>query len=216
MRDLARRLAGPATAVLAAAVGGLVCLTAAGRVWVRATADSPVLGAVPITSSGREVAPVVPAIALVALAGAVALALGRVLARRLAGLLLVAAAAVAAAAVVEVARAPAAGAGAEDAVARAAGAVGPLQVTSTGWLWVAGLGTVLIGAAGAVAVLRARAWDASRHRSARFEPPRGTGRGDGRRPARPPSPSAAWDALTLGQDPTQDPLRESSRPKPPT
>jgi uncharacterized membrane protein (TIGR02234 family) len=207
------RRAGPAAAAVPAAAGGLLCLVASGRVWVRGTAGSPVLGAVPISVSGQDAAPVVPAVALVALAGAVALLLGQVFARRVTGLLLVVAGAAVVMAAAATARAPTVGAG--DAVAQVAGASGRLQVASTGWPWVAVLGAVLIGLAGSVAVLRARAWGTVERPVSRFEVTPAIGRsGGGQQPRPGRDPGAAWDALTAGMDPTED--RPSSNRPPPS
>ncbi len=201
---MSARTGGPAAAVLPATAGAVVCLIASGQVWVRATAESQVLGAVPVMLSGREVAPVVPAVALVALAGAVALTLGRRVGRRVAGLLLVVAGASGAAAALEVARSPASSA--QGMVARAVGTAtaGSFQAVGTGWPWVGGAGAALVVVGGAVAVFRARAWGpAQGGASSRYE----TGPAGPAAAVRPldprRDPGAAWDALTLGQDPTR-------------
>jgi uncharacterized membrane protein (TIGR02234 family) len=200
---MSARTGGPAVAVLPATAGAVVCLIASGQVWVRATAEGQVLGAVPVTLSGREVAPVVPAVALVALAGAVALTLGRRLGRRVAGLLLVVAGASGAAAALEVARSPSSSA--QGLVARAVGTAttGSFQAAGTGWPWVGGAGAALVVVGGVVAVFRARAWGlAQGAASSRYEAgPAGPAAAV--RPLDPRrDPGAAWDALTLGRDPT--------------
>ena len=87
----------------AAALG----LLAASRPWVHAASLDPVLGRTTVTASGREAAAVVPAVALVALAGGVALLLARTVGRRVAGLLLVVAGAAQVAATVGTLRSPA-------------------------------------------------------------------------------------------------------------
>ncbi|WP_426566927.1 Trp biosynthesis-associated membrane protein [Angustibacter sp. McL0619] len=196
----AARLDGPGPAAVLAMVGGALGLLAASRPWVHAVVQDPVLGRTSVTASGRQAAAVVPAVALVALAGGVALLLARTLGRRVAGLLLVLAGAAQLAAALAVVRSPESGV--SDVVARAVGAVGTtdVHVQVTGWPWLAVASGVLVAAAGALAVLRARHWEV---RTTRYDPPGPPGS-----PAEDPAPEDAaapdtWDALSRGEDPTR-------------
>jgi uncharacterized membrane protein (TIGR02234 family) len=198
----AGRWSGPAPAVVLSLLGAALGLLAASQAWVHATVDDPVLGHTTVTASGRQAAPVVPAVALVALAGGVALLLARTLGRRVAGLLLVLAGAAMAAAAVTVVRSPAGGVG--DLVGRAVGTVGGADAVTrlTWWPWLAVAGGVACFAGGALAVVRARGWAASR---SRYDAPgeqlvAETG------PETAPAdddPGATWDALSRGEDPTR-------------
>ncbi|GAB3598800.1 hypothetical protein GCM10027446_29950 [Angustibacter peucedani] len=192
-----RRLAGPGGAALLALLGAVLGLLSASRPWVHALVDDPVLGRTTVTASGRQAAPVVPAVALVALAGGVALLLARTLGRRVAGALLVLAGAAGAAATVSTVRSPSGGVA--DLVGRALGTVGTrdAQLDVTAWPWLALAGAVCVVLAGCLAVLRARVWAAPR---TRFEAPVA-----GSVEAAEAAPAAAdpWDALTRGDDPTR-------------
>lgn len=183
----------PASAAVLSLTGAAVALLAGSRTWVTATLDDPVLGHTSVAVSGRQAAAVVPAVALVALAGAVALLLARQVGRRVAGLLLVLAGAAAVAATTTLLRSPQSGV--RDAVGRTLGAVGaPDAATSvSGWPWLAVVGGVLVAAGGALATLRAGRWQLP---TARYDSPTAV--------ASSPSadPGAAWDALSRGEDPT--------------
>jgi uncharacterized membrane protein (TIGR02234 family) len=194
------RLDGPGAAAVLALAGGALGLLSASRPWVHAVVQDPVLGRTTVTASGRQAAAVVPAVALVALAGGVALLLARTLGRRVAGIVLVLAGAAEVAATIGAIRSPKAGV--SDLVARAVGAVGTTDVSVqvTGWPWLAVAGGVLVVLAGALAVLRARHWDV---RSSRYEPPAeaSTGPEDGGAPE--DGAPDTWDALSRGEDPTR-------------
>lgn len=213
------RLSGPASAVVPAVVGAALALLATSRGWVQAAVDDPVVGQVSVTASGRQAAPVVPAVALVALAGAAALLLARSLGRRVAGVLLVLAGAAGVAASVSVLRVPESGVA--ELVTRAVGVTGstPTAVEVSGWPWLAVLGCALVVVAGAVAVLMAGRW--ARPRS-RYEAPSDatTAAAGAVATAEPapdqaadqvadqaadeaPDPGTAWDALSRGEDPTR-------------
>ncbi|KQX66654.1 Trp biosynthesis-associated membrane protein [Angustibacter sp. Root456] len=199
------RLSGPAAAVVPAVVGAALTLLATSRTWVQASIDDPVVGQVTVTASGRQGAPVVPAVALVALAGAAALLLARALGRRVAGVLLVLAGAAGAAASVSVLRAPENGVAAL--VAKAVGVTGttPASLQVSAWPWLAVAGCALVAVAGAVAVLRAGRWSGPRSRyEAPAEPSEAGGAPDGAPLAdEAADPGTAWDALSRGEDPTR-------------
>lgn len=185
-------LRGPAAAVVPTLVGAALTLLSTSRTWVNASLDDPVVGRVVVAASGRQAAPVVPAIALVALAGGVALLLARVIGRRVTGLLLVLAGAAGVAATVSLQRVPTSGVA--DLVTKAVGVSGssPTAVDVTFWPWLALVGCVLTAAGGAVAVLRAGGWSAPR---GRYEAP-------GTAESEPAEADATWDALSRGEDPT--------------
>jgi uncharacterized membrane protein (TIGR02234 family) len=223
-----QRLDRPLTAALLAIVGGATGLLATSQTWARAVVTSPVSGGrVPVTVTGKDAAQVVVALALVALAGGVALLLARRLGRWLIGLLLVLAGAAGAASAASSAGAP------SDAVSeKAQGVVGAVGTTVSGtsvtaWPWVAVVGGVLVVLAGVLAVVRARRWAVG---GARFEPASDPVAGDALadagvdradraagvdgvggigvpseapEPPGPGGPGAAWDALSRGEDPTR-------------
>ncbi|MGN6610507.1 MAG: Trp biosynthesis-associated membrane protein [Angustibacter sp.] len=205
------RLTGPASAVVPAVVGAALTLLATSRGWVQAAVDDPVVGQVTVTASGRQAAPVVPAVALVALAGAAALLLARSLGRRVAGVLLVLAGAAGVAASVSVLRVPESGVA--ELVTRAVGVTGstPTAVEVSAWPWLAVLGCALVVVAGAVAVLRAGRWGRPRPRyeapadaaTTAEAPARADEPAPGQAPDQAPDPGTAWDALSRGEDPTR-------------
>jgi len=132
-----------AAAACVAAGAGLMLL-AVSRTWVHAVADDPLAGRLAVDATGRQAAPVVAAVALVALAGAVAILTVRTIGRLVAGLLLVLAAGAAGAAALGVARTPsdALRSVLSDATGRSGG---PLPVAQhTVWPWVAFAGTLLV------------------------------------------------------------------------
>lgn len=196
-----RWLRGPGLAVVLTLAGATLGLLSTARPWVRAIVEDPVVGRATITASGRQAAPVVPAVALVALAGGVALLLARTLGRRVTGVLLVLAGAAGVAATLTLLRTPLSGV--SDQVARAVGVSGstPASTHVTAWPWVAVAGGVLVVVAGVLAVTMARVWAAPRDRydvPAEVEQRRGAD-GDGA----PDDPGATWDALSRGEDPTR-------------
>lgn len=198
------RLAGPASAVVPALVGAGLTLLATSRGWVQASVDDPVVGHVTVTASGRQAAPVVPAVALVALAGAAALLLARSLGRRVAGVLLVLAGAAGVAASVSVLRVPESGVA--ELVTKAVGVTGssPTAVTVSAWPWLAVAGCSLVALAGAVAVLRAGRWSGGR---SRYEAPAEAVAADAQAASSASDdaadPGTTWDALSRGEDPTR-------------
>jgi uncharacterized membrane protein (TIGR02234 family) len=176
------------TALLGVASAGLSAV-AAGRDWARSDGDAAGVK-VTATAGGPDAAPLVLALALVALAswGVVLVLRGR--ARRVAALVGVAASGGALVALV--------GAfdGAQD-VAREAviaqGATGDVFATSlTGWYWVTGLALAVCLATLVVAVRKAPAWPAM---GSRYDAPAA-------RAAGPATDQDLWRALDEGHDPT--------------
>jgi len=185
-------------AVAACALGAAVALLAAGQPWARAqVVQGPLRLA--LAPSGRTLAPLVAALGVVALAGAVAIAATRRAARLVTGVLLSSCGAVVAIAALrtraDLARALAGEAG--RAVGRASAT--PVGVVATSWPWVAAAGGALITAAGLLTVARGRGWPAM---SARYDAPAG-------RPQvpataeRPSGTTGMWDAQDRGDDPTR-------------
>lgn len=189
-----------------------LALLAAGRPWV--TQDvSDVPGVRVVTASGDEAAPAVPALALVAGAGGVALLVAGRIGRRPAGLAIGLAGLGVLAAAVGVITDPRSAAAA--AVPAATGRTGPLPdpAATSPWAWLTLVAALVLVACGAVAVLRSGSWPGA---GRRFEPATGSSgapSGPGvesasRAPASSGSPGTpadavtAWDALSRGEDPT--------------
>lgn len=174
--------------------GAALVLFAAGQPWAVALVDpGPPLPPSRETVTGGAVAPPVPALGLVALAGAAALLATRRVGRQVVGALLLLAGggtAVLAAAASLDAR--------EALPALTAAGVDPATVTSlepTPWSVPAGLGGLLVGAAGLLTAARGRSWAAL---SGRYDAP-----GAAAQRRRRVDPDAAdWEALDRGEDPT--------------
>jgi len=194
------RRPGPAPAVLLGAAGAALALLGATRTWaVVETARPEPLPVDRETPTGRELAPLVPALAFVGLAASVGLVAARRAGRRVVAVLLLLA-----------------GAGTAAAAVAGAAAVGPPTGAATAalrpaWPALAALGGVLLAVAGLLALVRGRRWAAL---GARYEAPAGgpggQGGGQGGGPGAP-SPAGArggagdaglWDALDRGEDPT--------------
>jgi uncharacterized membrane protein (TIGR02234 family) len=210
----------------AVAAGAALMLVAVSRPWAHAVLQDPLAGRLAVDATGRQAAPVVAAVALVALAGAVAVLTLRTVGRFVAGLLLVLLGGAAVAAAVAVVRTPSAALRSvvSDTTGRAGDAVPMAQQTP--WPWVAAAGALLVLLGGAVAVARARRWSGLSGRydapsaagavtpSRRSDAPEGTdaGRpapdvpgadGGGHDPAEDTAPAAdPWDRLSRGEDPT--------------
>jgi len=149
--------------------GAALALLTATRPWLDVSVKDPLVGSGRLHPSGRVAAPLVPAAALVALAGAVAAVTMRRIGRQVAGLLLVAAGGAIASAAVNVLVHPSGGA--EESVRQATGRTGGLaavSVSATVWPWLAVAAAVPVVLAGAVTVLRGRGWSGL---STRYEPP---------------------------------------------
>ena len=175
-------------------VGAALALLTATRPWLDVTIKNPLIGSGRLHPEGRDVAALVPAAALVALAASVAAVTLRRVGRHIAGLLLVAAGAGIASATVRVLLDPLASA--EEALRVATGRTGDVAATaSVGsiWPWLALLSAVPIVLAGAVTIVRGRAWSGL---SRRYDPPTAEDPvGD--------DADEAWDALSRGEDPTR-------------
>jgi LPXTG-motif cell wall-anchored protein len=142
-------------AVVGCAVGAALVLLAANQVWGTVTGPRPApLPPLSSPRTGAQFAPWLPAVGLVALAGAGALVATRRLGRMAVGVLLLAC-----------------GGGA---VAAAAGAVA--DGAAVGWSAACAVGGLAVAAAGGAALLRGRGWPAM---GARYEraAPRATGGG---------------------------------------
>jgi uncharacterized membrane protein (TIGR02234 family) len=133
-------------------------LLAVSRTWVHAVVQDALAGRLSVDATGRQAAPVVAAVALVALAGAVAVLTLRTVGRSVAGLLLVVSGGAAAAAAIAVVREPSGAL--RSVVSGATGRSGDaLPVAQqTAWPWVAAVGAAFVVLGGAVAVARARRW----------------------------------------------------------
>jgi uncharacterized membrane protein (TIGR02234 family) len=175
----------------------------------RVLADVP--GVSRVSASGDGIVPVVPALALVAAAAAVALLVTGRLGRYLAAGVLLLAGAGAGAAVVWVLAAPGdAVAGAVSAASGRSGAVAGPPATVGAWAWAGLAAAVLLLGGGAVAVLRAPTWPSPGRRfdapARGTAAPRGAGTGTAGSvpgPVRGQGDSiGAWDALSRGEDPT--------------
>jgi len=190
-----------AAALLACLLGATVTLFAASRPWADGQAVQGSLRA-PLEVSGGSLAPAVPALALAAMAGALAVLASRGVVRAVVGsAVLVCGLAVAALSALGLS--PEASTLAD----RAGDALGTVSATAegggTGWPWPALAGGLLIAGAGAAAALHGRRWPGM---SARYEKPVGG-------PAAEPSAVAErttegdgaleqWRALDRGEDPT--------------
>ncbi len=210
-----------APAVLLVLGGGLLAVLAGSRTWLTAVPQAGA-GVTSVAISGREAAPGGIALGLVAAAGAVVLATsGRVVRHVVAVVLVAAGAGIAASGLwLGVDRA----ALVADALARATGATGNRLVLSsepTAWPVVGVAAGVLVLAGAVVAGVRARRWSGP---SRRFEAPAATAAvvtaAAATAPEVPAAPGAgadairerdraldAWDALSAGADPTDDPPR---------
>jgi uncharacterized membrane protein (TIGR02234 family) len=179
-------------------IGAALALLTATRPWLDVTVKDALVGSGRLHPDGRDVAALVPAAALVALAAAVTAVTMRRVGRQVAGLLLVAAGGAIASAAVSVISGPSGAA--EESVRQATGRTGGLAAVTAGptsWPWVAVAAAVPIVLAGATTVVRGRGWSGL---SARYDAP---GDPDDPSPqADPTEPEVAWDALSRGEDPT--------------
>jgi uncharacterized membrane protein (TIGR02234 family) len=174
-------------------LGGALVAVAAAKPWATATIGGQGLPALPISVDGADAVPLVAALGLVMLAGAVSLAATRNQGRRLAGLLLVVAA------VVVGWQTLAAGPAINDALrAQTVGSVGSAAVpdaNGTAWRWLTLVGAGLSLASGLAAVSKGPDWPAM---GSRYDAPTS---------ARGGSPDVredvdAWRAIDEGDDPT--------------
>jgi uncharacterized membrane protein (TIGR02234 family) len=188
------------TALGLLAFGAVIVLTAAGRRWGSAEVaeGSGSTAARRLYASGSDVSGGLPALALLALAGVLAVVATRGVARRGVGVVLVLVGVL-----VIVLAATGDLSGALDAAARTASGVSSARAgdaSATPWRWVCVFGGLLVTAAGALAGVRSSGWPAL---GARYE--RGT--------PRTARPLDAWSALDRGIDPTEDPTDTMSAPE---
>jgi uncharacterized membrane protein (TIGR02234 family) len=180
-------------------IGAALALLTATRPWLDVTIKDPLTGSGRLHPEGRDVAALVPAAALVALAASVAAVTLRRVGRRVAGLLLVAAAGGIASATVRVLTDPRSAA--EEALRVATGRTGDVAATaSVGsiWPWLALLAAVPIVLGGAVTIVRGRAWSGLSRRYDAPAEPAAAAQVD----VEVEDADEAWDALSRGEDPT--------------
>ncbi|HWB66869.1 MAG TPA: Trp biosynthesis-associated membrane protein [Mycobacteriales bacterium] len=182
-------------AVLGIAVGAGLLLLSAAETWSRATVTSPGNGAsLPLSVTGKDVAPALPALgyALLALAGAVIASRGVL--RRVVGALVVFVGA-AALGVAVTARGDVSGA-LEDKELGVRGVA--VHAGANGWWVPALLGGLVAVVVGAVVVARSRNWA---RMGAKYDAP--TAPSPATAEPKPVDPDAqAWAALDRGEDPT--------------
>ena len=160
-------------AVALCLLGGALVWWATGQAWVTEVESGLTIGGSRTETSGSELAEAARPLALVGLAGVVAVAATRRWGRVLVGLCVL-------------------GAGVGVVVDTADVLTGPASLTSPGWAWVAVAGGVVLVAAGVLTAYRGRGWAGL---SAAYEAP-------GTTPAAPAGDKAVWDALDRGDDPT--------------
>ncbi|GAA0803839.1 Trp biosynthesis-associated membrane protein [Spirilliplanes yamanashiensis] len=187
---------GLARAVLACLAGAGLALFAATRVWaVERTGRSGGLPALEAARTGGDLLAWLPAVALAGLAGAGALLALKGVARRAAGVLIVAA----------------------GALTAAGGVAGLGRADDVWWPALTVLGGLAAAAGGALAVARGHRWSAM---GARYERPAGTRAGGPTADQARADPARdAWDALDRGEDPTTgsaEPTTPTTGPAGPT
>ena len=197
--------------VLASGVlGAGLALLAATRTWLDVTVQDPLAGSGRLHPSGRDVAALVAAAALVGLAASIAAVTMRRIGRQVAGLLLVAAGAGIASATVRVLSDPRAAT--EEVLRQATGRTGDVAASAsvTGvWPWLALVAGLLVALSGVTTIVRGRSWSGL---SDRYDAP-GASAAAARadvdaaepdRAARLDEAEAdhAWEALSRGEDPT--------------
>jgi uncharacterized membrane protein (TIGR02234 family) len=183
-------------ALLCLAAGGALGLVAFTRTWGEAAVDDGLVTTT-VQISGRDLVPLGPAVALLALAAVVAVPATRRTGRRLVGAVLATAGLVTAAwaAVVTI-----------DMTARTAQWVGPSGgdvtgvQTAPGWAVLGAAASVLIAGTGLAVLVRGAGWPALgrryERRAARSDPPAAGDPSDLR------AGRETWDAMDRGEDPT--------------
>ncbi|HKA69690.1 MAG TPA: Trp biosynthesis-associated membrane protein [Actinomycetes bacterium] len=191
-----------ATAVLACAAGAGLVLLAAGQPWASAV-TSGVAGPVAVTATGAEIVPLVPGLAVLALAGSVALLATRRTGRRLVGAILAVAGAGIVAATIAGFAAP--DPALREAAGVATGRIGAAvsDVAGTGWPWLALAGGLVVLAVGLAAAVAGPRWSVMSSRYERGAEPAAAGGQDAAAAATDPSAgSDTWIAQDKGIDPT--------------
>ncbi|MEY9926124.1 putative membrane protein (TIGR02234 family) [Catenulispora sp. GP43] len=185
--------------VLLALLGGVLAWAAAGRPWATATVGQAP-NTLKVAASGNDLSAGVTALGLTALAGGLALFATQRLARRLVGVLLIAAGVGAAVyAFGERGASHASHVLAGKAAAKGY-AVGHVAAHTAAWWLLAAVGGVLVVLAGVATVIRGAAWPgmSSRYDNAATGKAAARAVGTG-------SSKDLWDALDRGEDPTGEP-----------
>lgn len=192
----APRLLGRAPVVLASILAAALLAGSTRPVWVQALAPDLTGTEQSLAISGGDVAPAVLALALAALAAAVATSLSSRWVRVVTGPVMVLAGIGAALSAVGARQDPAAAAA--GAVAEATGVVGgSVQAEATVWPLLSSGAAALVVLLGVVVLVVGGRWPrGSRHRSAALAGPARIDPGE--------DPAAAWDALTRGEDPSEE------------
>jgi uncharacterized membrane protein (TIGR02234 family) len=184
-----------AICLLTGAIGGGMVAVSAAKPWATVTVGGGRLPALPVSVDGADVVPVVGALGLVLLAGAVSLAATRNQGRRLAGLVLVGAAVVVG--WLTLTSGPAITEALRD---QTVGAVGNASVSSdpdgTFWRWLTLAGAGLSLMAGMAAVAKGPDWPTMGSRYERPTSAVNPGDADGS------TESDLWRAMDKGEDPT--------------
>jgi uncharacterized membrane protein (TIGR02234 family) len=180
--------------LLAGVIGGGVVAVAAAKPWATVTVGGQGLPALPVSVDGADAVPMVAALGLVLLAGAVSLVATRSQGRRLAGLLLVVAALVVGWQTLT------AGPAITDALrAQMVGAVGSSpspHADGTAWRWLTLFGAGLSLLAGLAAIAKGPDWPVM---GSRYDPPKGARAASG---AEAGTDTDTWRAIDEGRDPT--------------
>lgn len=172
-------------------VGGGLALVAATAPWGRATVSAAGLPAVTVELTGTDLAPALPALGLLALAGVVGVLATRGAGRRAAGAVLALAGLGLAGSALAVGRAPRTAALAPLAAQLGVSEASPSALTTSAWWVVALLAGALVLAGGALTLVRGGRWT---EMSRRYEPTAEA--------AVATTPADAWAALDRGVDPT--------------
>lgn len=186
-------------AVLLCLAGSGLVLFAASRGWAQVPVTGrPVLPDVVVAVRGRDLHPGLPAVALVGLAGVVALLATRRAGRVVVGVLLLLAGLGAVVLAAQVLTGGAGGAAATEPVREAGGVgfAGPPDLT--GWPLAAAVGGLLLALSGAVVAVRGPRWAAL---SRRYETPAVRAEQEAPAPSEP-NERELWEALDRGEDPT--------------
>lgn len=172
------------SAVTLLAVGGALLLVAGGRAWSTTATRSPGFPEVVVTSTGSELAPLVVATGVLALAAAAALAAVRGWGRRILGVVVALAGAATLVQVLAASTPPVAGAGPS----------GEMILDGSLWWPLAGVAALLVAAAGVLIAVRGGGWPAMGSKYDR-DPPSAASE-------RSADPGDTWAALDRGEDPT--------------
>lgn len=200
----AARRPGRRMTVLAGTGLSALLIGASRTTWTEATAPDLTGSVQSVAVPGTEAAPVVLAMAIVALAAALATSLSSAWVRFVTGPVLIAAGLGAAWAALGVRWDPVSASGAS--VATATGVVGSeVAASATVWPLLALLLALVVSGTGVVVLVAGRTWPTgSRYRSPAVAAPSDPSR----------DPAAAWDALTRGEDPSVGPGGEDAGPSP--